>query len=356
MQTDRPYIWIVDSARTPLASCLAAFSGWAEVRYFDTAPEGGEWEHDRPDAVFFSAEMDGGAFPGLFGYSDSVPFLAVAAMRSLAQAVAWFRAGAMDYLSVPLEPVETEERYTEAVKKLERLTLSPVVVELEAVDGELDDVSLAIAPSGMADIGAKDDVLAEIPTPMIANAPIVPEVFDLLDALEEERENGEPEEGEEPESVNALPIPTLWEELPCGLLVFDSDGNLAFSNQLGLDMFAAGALGELQEALENDRSRYHAFGANHKPLPDNQWPHELARKTRTARSAVVSLEVSEKRRLWLRIDCLPHIVDGAVNRLTMSVINLTGELPPLSLAETVVQPVKRDKGKKRGKRSRRTGR
>ncbi len=328
MTNDRPNLWVVDSPRAPLAACLDAFSEWAEYQYFGPdAPLPNEFDNTL-DAIFFSAEIQGGADGDLFAtlITSGAPLLAVSSVRSLAQAVAYFRAGVGDYLSLPLDAEDARERCLAAMDKAREQAMPSVMVELEAVDDDAGDISLTISPSNndaTTPAAPSEDILADLPN--------------------------QPEDEEEPVAVDGLPIPTLWEELPCGLLVFDSNGNLVFCNQLGLDLFNRPSLADLQEALETDLARFSAYAANHNPLPDNQWPHVLARKTRTARSAVISIETSEKRRAWLRVDCLPHISDGALTRLTMSVINLTGELPPLSLAEQPAAP-KKEKAKKRAKR------
>jgi hypothetical protein len=138
--------------------------------------------------------------------------------------------------------------------------------------------------------------------------------------------------------------------------VFDSLGNLVFSNNAGLELFGRDTLAGLQDALENSLSAFAAHGLNNKPFPDNQWPHILAVKTRTARSAVVSVETGDKRRAWLRIDCQPHLADGKIARLSMTAVNLTGELPPLQTQESEKIPASSLPRKDRKDRSKHRGR
>lgn len=336
-----PLVWLVDSERNPLSECLGAFTPWAETLHIahGTAPD---WAA-LPDAIFFSAEIPGGPqgqlFADLLQAAGPVPLLAVARLRSLAQAVAYFRTGAADYLSLPLEEDDAHERFDAALQRSTDLAMQGVMVELEPVDQDLAEISLSLRPSTPEEpeeAAEEEDILAHLQPPP---PPPVPPV-------QEEEDN------DEPEPVDGLPIPTLWEELPCGLLVFDSSANLVFANSFGLELFGHTSLAELQETLETHRSDLDAHAANHHPLPDNQWPHIIAAKTRTARSAVVSIVKPDGRRSWLRIDCLPHLADGTMSRLSMTLVNLTGELPPLRAREgdLAAAPAKKDKAKKRGRK------
>ena len=339
---EKPLIWIVDSDRTPMAQSLEAFADWADAAYHGPDDEP-DWA-EPPEAVFFSAEMRGGAagatFARLADAAGGVPLIAVARLRSLAQAVSFFRAGACDYLSLPLDGDDLRERFEAAMLRAAQSGLDNVMVELEPVDRDPGEISLSLYPSTHPESGdmpaaEEDDILARLDGEVFATAeaPITPE----------------PSENDDIEPVDGLPIPTLWEELPCGLLVYDSAGNLVFSNTLGLDLFGHATLAELQDVLENRRAEFKAYAANHKPLADNHWPQVLAAKTRTARSAVISIEKPDKRRAWLRVDCLPHLFDGAISRLSMTIVNLTGELPPLAPPEAAPS-AKRARAAAKGKR------
>ncbi len=325
---DKAAVWIVDSGDEVLASALPAFDHWAESRRFLWNGHAPDWDAP-PDAVFFSTEIPGGAggefFRNLVENAGPVPLIAVTRVRSLAQALAYFRAGAADYLSLPLDGEEARERFEASQERAARLAVQNMVVDIEQ------------------------------PAAWDASRPFVNEMpLDLPPAKPDPEEPAAPGGADdEPIAVDGLPIPALWEELPCGLLVFDSLGNLVFSNRLGLDLLGHDSLPELQDALENAPASFAAHGANHKPLPDNQWPHVLAAKTRTPRSAVVSLERRDRRRAWIRIDCQPHLADGKLSRLSMTVVNLTGELPPLQTQEAEKtrhpHPPRKDK-KRRGRK------
>lgn len=350
MTDGSPLVWILDSDRKPLADCRELFEGWANILYMET-PDAIPEEGEPPDALFVSADIPGGPggeiFSGLCEWAGVTPVIVLAKLRSLTQALAFFRAGAADYLPLPVEEEEIQERLAAALARTERLAMPSVMVELEPVDSDPGEVSLSLVAAGGATGPEEDDILAGIAaTPTTADAGA-----DTGAAGTPEPQTADA--AEEPEAVDGLPIPTLWEELPCGLLVFDSRGNLVFSNRLGIELFGHASLAELQEALENALPAFAAHGANHNPLPDNQWPHILARKARAARSAVVSIEKPDRRRAWLRIDCLPHLADGKINRLSMTLVNLTGELPPLAPPAPVApqRPEKRPaRAKARGKR------
>jgi CheY-like chemotaxis protein len=331
-----PLVWIVDSQRSPLAGCGPALAPWATVEYFPHDHPPGDWTAP-PDVIFFSAEIPGGAggepFALLTDAANGIPLIAVARLRSLAQAVAFFRAGAADYLSLPLEEEDARARAAAAMERAAALAMRGMVVELEPIDPDPGEISLRLRPS---------------------TTPAVPPAGDDEDILAELRPAQSAPPGEdEPVAVDGLPIPTLWEELPCGVVVFDSNANLVFSNTLAMDLFGFASLADLQDALENSLAGFNAHAANHKPLADNQWPHILSAKTRTPRSAVVSVEKPDRRRSWLRIDCLPHLHGGQLNRLSMTLVNLTGELPPLVSPEPTAAAPARDKphkAKRRGKR------
>ncbi len=364
MDDDTPLIWIIDSDRNPLAEHLHAFGGWARALHLPHG-QAADWTAP-PDAIYASAELAGGpqgeVFADLLKAAGAIPVLVVARLRSLAQAVAYFRAGAADYLSLPLEEEDARERYIAAMERAETLAMQGMVVELEPVDEEVGEISLSLRPALPDPLPDDEDILAHLHAesqPEADDEPAeteaTPDESAIVDTVVEkatvtEATVEDPAE-DEPVAVDGLPIPTLWEELPCGLLVFDSSVNLVFSNSLGLEMFGHASLAELQEALENHRDSFAAYGSNHRPLQDNQWPHLVAAKTRTARSAVISIEKPDRRRAWLRVDCLPHVADGALSRLSMTLVNLTGELPPLNLQNDVdAAPAKKDKAKKRGKR------
>lgn len=383
MAEDKPYIWILDSDRKPLAECADTFADWADVLYIGPGQIVPDWD-EPPDAVIFSAEIAGGVegqlFGELIGEAGDIPLLAAAKLRSLSQALGYFRAGAADYLPLPLDPEETRDRLYAALEKAAQRTLRGLAVQLEPADPGIGEISLSLKPAAAPE--EEDDILAQLsddlaepadsrndapetpensrdatepePTEPVAEQPPLPEPESepVDDGASAPPPQPETADEDEPEAVDGLPIPTLWEELPCGLLVFDSAGNLVFSNSLGLDLFGQASLAELGDALENRLAGFNAHAANHRPLPDNQWPQILARKSRTARSAVVSIEKPDNRRLWLRIDCLPHLAEGKINRLTMTVVNLTGELPPLPPPTTDASAAvgKRPRTKPRGKR------
>ena len=298
----RPFIWVIDSEREPLSGCRSAFADWADVLRFGPGEEP-DWENP-PDAIFVSAEIAGGPggerFSALFREAGEIPILAVTRWRSLTQALAFFRAGAGDYLSLPLAAGEAEERVAAVLEKAGRQILRRLSLEAVATEPEGGDAG---------ESGWDGDILAGIAAGTADEA-----------------------SPEEPEPVDVLPIPTLWEELPCGVLVFDSIGNLVFSNSLALALFGYESPADLRDALEGNRSSFAAHSVSRKSLADNQWPHVLARRVRAARSAVISIEKPDRRRLWLRIDCLPHLADGKVSRLSMTIVNLTGELPDFSPA------------------------
>lgn len=356
---EKPLVWLVDSERAPLANCRQALSPWADVRYFEHGVAAENWS-DPPDIVFFSAEIGGGAggdeFLALLARAENIPLVAVARLRSLAQAVGFFRAGAADYLSLPLDADDARERAFAALDRAESLAMQGVVVQLEPVDQDPGEITLSLLPSEslppseIRDAPTQEDILAQLDA-------------EKLDADDSANADARDRNDDEPVAVDGLPIPTLWEELPCGLMVFDSSENLVFANMLALELFGAPSLAQLEDGLENNRARFAAYADNQKPLPDNQWPHLVAARTRTARSATVSIEKPDKRRAWLRVDCLPHLHDGAISRLLVTVVNLTGVLPPLAPrregarpadeappAKPAAKPAKRQKSKKRGKK------
>lgn len=400
-------MWLVDSDRTPLAQCRQALEPWANVIYFEHPPQPEDWSNP-PDVVFFSAELPGGAggraFGDMLAYADTVPLIAVARLRSLAQAVGYFRAGVADFLSLPLDEDDARERVDAALERAAALAMPGFMVELEPVDADPGEISLSVTSAvpasdreNRATPENEEDILAElppspespvkpdaIPSAVQASTPPAPNKAELdstddpaqssaakstepskpAEATEQpespesmESTEARPEESDleddEPVPVDGLPIPLLWDELPCGLLVFDSEANLAFTNQPGLELFGFNSQVELEEALENNRASFNALTLQQKPLPDNQWPHLLAAKTRTPRSSLISIEKPDKRRVWLRIDCRPHLHEGNISRLLLTAVNLTGELPPISGETTVPAPKTavsaRIKGKSRRK-------
>ncbi|MDR3078364.1 MAG: hypothetical protein LBV15_06345 [Planctomycetota bacterium] len=358
---DKPYIWLIDSDRRHLAEYAAIFSDWADALYL--CPGDGELDwNDSPDAVFFSAELDGGAggerFASLCREAGDIPLLAVARWRSLAQALDFFRAGAVDYLSLPLSAEEARERLASVLERNSRQLLRRVVLELAPAETEGDSdapgvISVNVDSGTNSAAPEEDDILAGIDASL--------EVA-IIDSGREEERGGKADSGDkpkvdeaetdEPEIVDGLPISTLWEELPCGIIVFDSSGNLAFSNSLGLELFGHESPAALQEALTSRLGSFAAYAASRKPLAANQWPHLLARKAHAARAAVISIERPDRRRLWLRIDCLPHLAAGEISRLSMTVVNLTGELPAFLPPAEIKPGANREKTRRRTKHKR----
>lgn len=383
---------MIDSERTPLIHCRKAIEEWADITYFEGLPNDDDW-NSPPEIIFFSAEIPGGSagktFENLVEKTHAIPIVAISKVRSLAQAVGFFRAGAADYLTLPLD----EDDAREALERAENWQSPRFMVELEPIDHDTGEISLSltsvceqheeneerIPPTNDAisslddqidgDDGDKDDdILAHLPptpppdenerkdyTPYAYTGEFINDatLHELETQAEILGENAasrmdcrdktiiphhhdlapESKDEEEPVAVDGLPIPLLWDELPCGLLVFDSEANLVFANQPALELFGRQTMVELEDALENNRSSFNALANTQKPLPDNQWPHVLAAKTRTARSALVSIEKPDKRRLWLKIDCRPHLHGGEMSRLLFTAVNMTGDLPPVASAE-----------------------
>lgn len=313
-----PRLWIIDSVRETLADALPDLENAVECRYFrfgEMLPE-----ENLPDAMVVSSDLPGGATGNEFGRLVTewaqIPVLVASKLRSLTQALAFFRRGAADYLPLPLTVEEWEERIAEALERMNTAAaVSAVLMEVEPVE-DSDDILATLADS--------DESVAEVD--------VVPEAV--------------AEQEPEPEAVDGLAIPMMWDELPCGLAVFDSNHNLVFCNQLALDLFGIASLAELQDMLDAHQTDLSAYGQNNKPLPNNQWPHLLAFKSRSSRSGILSLERADKSRVWLRMDCLPHLSDGAVSRLTMTLVNVTGEVPPLHLS-TEPKPAAPKRGKAR---------
>jgi PAS domain-containing protein len=304
-----------------------------------------------PDAVFFTADL--GEIDGLPGLEQlrrhlpDTPLLAVARVRSLAQAVDLFRRGVADYLSLPLDLAEVQERLAVAITTANS-QLAAVTVEFEALDADPGDWRLSLsqveespaAPPLAGEAGEEAEPVEET-QPVEAGEPVEEkepgEAARPVEEAEpgeagEEEEAGETVEKTQPvepvEAVDSLPVSSLWDELPTGLLVFDAAGSLAYVNRLGLELFGFASLGELRQRLESGLASFAARGPNRKPLPDNHWPHVLAIRSRAERHGLVYLERPSGRRVWLRLDCLPHLHAGVVTRTSVTVVNLTGELPP----------------------------
>ncbi len=279
---DHAVVWLVDSETEMLAAAAHAFAQWGEYIYFRWDERAPDWENP-PDAVFFSAEIPGGAggefFRNLVENAGPVPLIAVTRVRSLAQALAYFRAGAADYVSLPLGEEEARERFEASQERAARLAMQNMVMEVEQIDSD----------SGGDSGDGDEDILARVQPPSAPSAFLNTMPLDLP-PRETERKQEREADADEPVAVDGLPIPTLWEELPCGLLVFDSLGNLVFSNRLGLELFGQDSLAGLQDALESNTASFAAYGANQRPFPDNQWPHVLAARTHVPRSAVLSIE------------------------------------------------------------------
>ena len=322
----KPLVWIFDSARSPLGEALPAFDRLPAVfRHFGAgeAPRAGA---EPPDVVFFSAGIEGGAggaaFMSLRAAAGGVPLIAVSRLRSFAQALSFFRNGVFDYISLPVDDSELSERFEAALAK-KNADMSTVMVEFEAMDeAARDGLTLTVHRAVATEVEPDEDILAQLATG--GDTPPKP---DGAGGVSAPAGADTPREEADADPVDGLPIPSLWDELPCGLLAFDSRGNLVFANSMAMKLFGHLSLNSLREALENGRPAFNALGANRKPLPDNQWPHLTAVKAKAARANIVSIARPDHSRLWLRMDCLPHLSDGKVNRMSMTVINMTGELP-----------------------------
>ncbi len=230
-----------------------------EVREIDV-------EQVRPDAILLSAEVPGGcrgfACQHLRQTFPQTPILAVAHMRSLAGALAWFRAGVADYLPAPLREAEVKERLDAVLKRC----------------GE--DAPVRAAPPRTE------------PTARV-----------LLDR-------------------DGL-IST--EALACGLLAFHAGGELLAANQRALKMLGFDTIEDLADTLKKHMDTLAPISRDRKPLNPNNWPINKSFREKTAQAATVGIRRPDGKWIWLRIEAKPVLENGAVALLAATLTNLTDE-------------------------------
>ena len=197
-----------------------------------------------------------GLFPG-------AAIIVVARCRSLAAAVEFFRAGAVDYLPAPLSREELRERLYAALTRRER----PATVEVE-METSAGDKPLTAA--GME---------------------------------------------------NMLPLSAI----PCGLLLFNAEGALIAANRLALSLLGETDTARLAEAIRHHFEDWDPLDGQGRPLRPEAWPPRRALQEKAARAALVGLRRPDRTRVWLRLEAAPIIHNGRCQEIAMAMVNVTEE-------------------------------
>ncbi len=246
---DRPRLLVCDDPAQTLEEELPLFRdlGWA-CTYVQSVDDlsGGELQ---PDAVILSGRLPGGpegrAFARLQRAFPHAPLLVVASVRSLSTAVAFFRAGADDYLSMPLARDETRQRLTAALEGGRRAGAHAVSeVSAELAGGE---------------VLAKRTGATSIP----GRAPA---------------EGGPLREG-------CIDL----EALGCGVWVCDGEGRLVAANAAALSLVARPSREDLGRCVARPIEVWEPLDARGCLLSPEAWPPFRALKDHAPRAGTMSL-------------------------------------------------------------------
>lgn len=333
-------VWVVDSDKSTLAESVPVLAQLGDCKCFSfpqTEAEG----LTIPDILLVSAEIEGGAegefFSALIKKFRDIPVIIAARVRSFAQALSFFRSGAADYLTLPLELMETAERLEAALLKRAKAGESDpveVAVEVEETIGEMPrNLSLVVESFRQLPCAEDDDILAALPT---EDDPTQnpPSMIDTGSAPSQHE--GEPAsviQIDEEKSRQATQAEIL-EQLPCGYMALDLDGNLTVANAIAMETLGYDSLAELQDKWDSRRGEFGACGLNGKEIGSAHWPDMQALKSKARRSGCISVERPDNRRIWLRIDCLPVLSEGRVRYVAVTLTNVTDDHPPLKKRES----------------------
>ncbi len=291
MTSEPAALLIIDAPNIPLENSLPLFR---ELGYRCTyVPDVAEivGATDTPEIVIFSGELRGGAhgedFARLRERFPGVPLVAVAHVRSLTTAIDFFRQGVTDYLLAPLAAEEVALR-------LELI--------FEHQQTELEDEPVDV-PVEMLTV--EETQTASLPA-----------------ALEQQESSS----NRAPEATPGTPAVTFDQEnLPCGLLVLDREGNLQQANQAALHLLHCADLAGAEKGLREPVATWEPVSLNGKKISASSWPLFEALKTKTRREATLSLKYSGTTRVWLRLAVLPLVENSKVTTLIVTLTNVTEE-------------------------------
>ncbi|MBN2712687.1 MAG: hypothetical protein JXR97_09715 [Planctomycetes bacterium] len=270
---EKPHILVCDGQGRRLEECLPVLRdlGYACTYIPDVASlyKGCEF----PDLLVVSAEINGG--PGGADFREitqtfpGVAVMAIAHVRSLSTAIAFFRAGVVDYLPVPFARDEASER-------IEAALLAPVDTVVE----ECAESEVLLAGQDM-----------------VAGAAVEREVLGLdLDVL------------------------------PCGVLIFDSHEKLIQANVAAMALFEQPGLDEMQMLLAHHFDEYNPLDMHGRPVSPDNWPPRKALKEKAYRAATISLQRPDHTRIWLHMEASPQLTMGKVGSVALTLTNITEEL------------------------------
>ena len=259
---ERPRLLVCDDPAQTLEEELPLFRdlGWA-CTYVQSADEL-SGEEVQPDAVILSGRLPGGpegrAFARLQRIFPHAPLLVVASVRSLSAAVAFFRAGADDYLSMPLAPEEIRQRLA-AARESGRRPGAQGVAEVKA-----EPVGDAVVPERTEETGAARRAPAD-------DGPFCDGRIDL-------------------------------EALGCGVWVTDAEGRLAAANTAALAMLARPSREDLGRCLARPIEVWEPLDVRGRLLSAEDWPPFRALKDHAPRAGTMSLLRPDGTRVWVHMD------------------------------------------------------
>lgn len=227
-----------------------------------------------PDVVLIGGGIRGGArgecFTRITSLCPGIPLIVLADMRSLSVAVDFFRAGASDYLALPVTDAELLDRIDAAL----RLPCDTPVVPCDSIPDESN-------PEAM-----------ETETPATARDAV-------LDAL------------------------------PCGVLLFDRDGRLTVANPAALALFGVHSTPDLADMLERRLQEYAPVDLMNRPVSPEIWPPRRALRLAASAAATVGLRRPDGTRIWLRIEAKPVLENGTVVEVAASLSEISSECAEL---------------------------
>ena len=307
-------------------------------------------ECPEPALLLVSAELPGGAagdaWMRLRQRYPAPPAVAVSRTRSFARAVEFFRAGADDFLALPLDPSEFSSRLRSLLQRRAAKTIPPAgPAESPAArdarfaaptDGdEAEPVEVTVEwpgpPPQAAPAEAAPSQAAPNPPPPDAAAgdeDVLSSMAGAELAAEPDVPPAAPEAGGDDVLAELDRVEDAWawlEAAPCGWIVLDADGAARLANPAALRLLGAEDAARAARLLAGDWASLEAELAPGRPAAPSANPAARAARDKAARALTARVRRPDGTRVWLRFECAPWRRRGRFAGVAAVIVNVTAE-------------------------------
>jgi CheY-like chemotaxis protein len=273
---------------------------------------------ERADLLLACSELPGGAggkeFRRIMKTAAGLPVVVVAHVRSLSDALSYFRAGVADYLPAPLSDTELGERIDSALAHPLDTWCEPFDAEAcEDSNGDEDANPAAALP---VEQDTEDDTDSLSPQELAddSGAP-----------AEAPATSGNPAANDSNVKNHDTYAESAYAGLPVGVLKFSGDGELLLANPAALRILgrdAASIRGAFAPGIAA-AGELELIDLNGHAVRSDLWPPALCLKEKAARGRTLGLTRPDRLRVRLRIDATPTLNNGLVKEITVTVCNVT---------------------------------